>query len=88
MRLVRLIEAHADWRSHSLSRRLEKDPHCAELSSELNAGSYEIFSHLTDWLLYKTENKLAGAYTEIGLRRAEQGIVFRHTLCSITATKE
>ena len=62
MRLVRLIETHADRLSHSLTRRLENDPHCAELKKvpreELEARSYEIFSHLTDWLLYKTEHDL------------------------------
>jgi len=92
LRLVRLIEAHADRLSQSLSRRLESDPHCTELRKvplqELNARSYEIFSHLADWLLNKTEHELARAYTEIGLRRARQGVEFSHLLYAITATKE
>jgi len=92
MRLVRLIEAHADQLSQSLTRRLEHDPRCAGLHKvppeELNARSYEIFSHLTDWLLYKTEHELARVYTEIGRRRATQGVAFSHVLYAITATKE
>ena len=31
MRLVRLIETHADQLSHGITQRLEHDPHCADL---------------------------------------------------------
>ncbi|HXZ34011.1 MAG TPA: hypothetical protein VEH30_17170 [Terriglobales bacterium] len=92
MRLVRLIETHADRLSHSLTRRLENDPFCAELRKvpreELEARSYEIFSHLTDWLLYKTERDLERAYTEIGIRRARQQVALSHVIYAVTATKE
>ena len=92
MRLVRLIETHADRLSHSLTRRLENDPHCAELrkvpQEELEARSYEIFSHLTDWLLYKTEHDLERTYTELGVRRAKQLVALSHVLYAVTATKE
>jgi len=92
MRLVRLIETHADRLSQSLTRRLEHDPFCAELRKvpreELEARSYEIFSHLTDWLLYKTEHDLERAYTEIGIRRARQQVALNHVLYAVTATKE
>jgi hypothetical protein len=92
MRLVRLIETHADRLSQSLTRRLENDPHCAELrkvpSEELEARTYEIFSHLTDWLLYKTEHDLERAYTELGVRRAKQHVALSHVLYAVTATKE
>jgi len=92
MRLVRLIETHADRLSHSLTQRLENDPHCAELRKvprqELEARTYEIFSHLTDWLLYKTERDLERAYTELGVRRAKQQVALSHVLYAVTASKE
>jgi len=92
MRLVHLIESHADRLSQSLTQRLENDSRCAELrkvpAAELEARSYEIFSHLADWLLHKTEHELARAYTEIGVRRARQGVAFSHVLYAITSTKE
>jgi hypothetical protein len=92
MRLVRLIEIHADRLSQSLTRRLEHDPHCAELKrvprEELEARSYEIFSHLTEWLLYKTEHDLERAYAEIGVRRAGQQVALSHVVYAVTATKE
>jgi hypothetical protein len=92
MRLVRLIETHADRLSQSLTRRLENDPRCAELRKvpreELEARSYEIFSHLTDWLLDKTEHDLERAYIELGVRRAKQQVALSHVLYAVTATKE
>lgn len=92
MRLVRLIESHADRLSHSLTRTLEHDPHCAGLdkvpAEELNFRSYEIYRHLSEWLLSKTERDLERAYTEIGIRRARQGVAFSHVLYAMEATKE
>ncbi len=92
MRLVRLIEANADRLSQSLTRRLENDPHCAALRKvprpELEARTYEIFSHLADWLLYKTEGDLKRAYSEIGIRRARQRVGLSDVVYAISATKE
>ena len=92
IRLVRLIECHADRLSDSLTQRLKNDPHCADLRKvppeELRARSYEIYHNLADWLLYKTEHELERVYTEVGVRRARQGVAFSHMLYAITATKE
>jgi hypothetical protein len=92
MRLVRLIEAHADRLSRSLAHRLEHDPHCADLRKvpreELKFRSYEIYCHLSEWLLSKTEHEVERAYTEIGARRAQQEVAFSHLLYAMAATKE
>jgi len=92
MRLVRLIESHADRLSHCLSQRLQHDSHCADLckvpQEELNFRSYEIYCHLSEWLLSKTEHELERSYTEIGARRARQGVAFSHLLYAMAATKE
>jgi len=91
-RLVRLIETHADQLSHGITQRLEHDSHCADLRKvpiqELQARSFEVYRHLSDWLLYKTEGELERIYTEIGARRARQGVAFSHVLYAMAATKE
>lgn len=91
-RLVHLIELHADQLSHRLIRKLENDPRCVELRKvpveELRARSYEVYRHLADWLVHKTEHDLQQAYLEIGARRAHQGVAFSHVLFALTATKE
>ncbi len=91
-RLVHLIELHADQLSHRLIRKLQDDPRCSELKKvpveELRARSYEVYRHLADWLIRKTEHDLQQAYAEIGARRARQGVAFSHVLYALTATKE
>ena len=91
-RLVHLIETHADQLSHRLIRKLQDDAHCVELRKvpveELRARSYEVYRHLADWLVHKTEHDLQDAYREIGARRARQGVAFSHVLYALTATKE
>jgi hypothetical protein len=91
-RLVHLIELHADQLSHRLIRKLENDPYCVDLRKvpveELRARSYEVYRHLADWLVRKTEHDLQQAYLEIGARRAHQGVAFSHVLYALTATKE
>ena len=92
MRLVRLIELHAERLSRGLTNKLENDAHCADLRrvppAELSARSYEIFRNLSEWLLYKTEHDVERVYTEIGVRRSKQGVALSHLLYAITATKE
>jgi len=91
-RLVRLIESHADRLSHCVVEKLEHDPRCSDLrkvpSDELRARSYEIYCHLNEWLLGKTERELERLYTEIGIRRAQQDIPFSHVLWAMNAIKE
>ncbi|MGA8151744.1 MAG: hypothetical protein WB952_12400 [Terriglobales bacterium] len=92
IRLVRLIELHAERLSCALTLKLENDPRCLDLRkvppAELNARTYEIFRNLSEWLLYKTEHDVKRVYTEIGVRRSQQGVAFSHLLYAITATKE
>lgn len=92
MRLVKLIETHADRLSHGITERLERDPHCADLrkvpQEELEARSFDVYRHLSEWLLYKTEAEVESIYTQLGARRAEQGVAFSHVLYSLAATKE
>lgn len=92
IRLVRLIELHAERLSRGLTHKLENDPHCSDLRkvppTELNARTYEIFRNLSEWLLYKTEHDVERVYAEIGVRRSKQGVAFSHLLYAITATKE
>ncbi len=91
-RLVHLIELHADELSQRLIQKLQQDPHCCELRKvpveELQARSYEIYRHLADWLIRKSEDEVREAYLEIGARRARQNVAFSHLLYAMTATKE
>jgi hypothetical protein len=91
-RLVKLIEKHAEELSRELSEKVWNSTRCSDLhkvpSNELEARTREIYRNLSDWLLNKTEAELEQRYTELGARRAEQGVAYSHFLWAITATRE
>jgi hypothetical protein len=55
---------------------------------ELERRAYEVYRHLTDWLLYKTEKEIEKTYTELGMRRAVQGVPFGHFFWALVTTRE
>jgi hypothetical protein len=93
VRLVQLIEAHADNLSEGLIRKLRSSRRCDELfrkvsADELKRRSYEIYRHLSDWMIAKTESEIEERYVGLGIRRAKQGVPFSQFLWAITVTKE
>ena len=92
LRLVRLIESHADQLSKNLLHRLEHDPRCSDFhklpTDEITLRSFDIYRHLGDWLLHKTEAELERTYAEIGVKRASQEVAFSHVLHAMYACKE
>jgi len=91
-RLVRLIENHSAELASSL---LEKVQH-SELTSaynnvppeELRARVYEIYRHLGDWLLGKSEFDIEERYKEVGTQRARQQVPLSQLSWAIVLTKE
>ncbi len=93
IRLVQLIEAHADKLSQGLMHSLETSPRSSELlrkvpADELNSRVQEIYRNLGDWLLTKTESEIEERYTGLGMRRARQGVPFSQFEWAIILTKE
>lgn len=93
LRLVQLIEGHAEKLSEELISRLKHSDACSELLSsvptdELKRRAYEIYRNLTDWMLNKTESEVEERYVGVGARRAHQGVPFSQFLYAIHATKE
>jgi len=91
-RLVRLIEAHSDAlaagllhtvQSSKLTRDYKKVP-----EEELKQRVYEIYRHLGEWLLARTEFDINERYREIGARRAEQNVPLSQLVWVIVLTKE
>jgi len=93
IRLIQLIEAHADNLSEGLMHKLKKSDQCSDLlrkvsADELKRRTYEIYRHLSDWLLGKTETEIEERYIGLGVRRAKQGVPFSDVLWAVSATKE
>ena len=92
IRLVRLIENHSQQLSRGLTEKVWNSPKCSDLhkvpADEFQARTHEIYKNLSDWLMNKTEADVERRYTELGARRASQGVAFSHFVWAVTATKE
>ncbi len=92
-RLVRLIEQHADPLAKGLWERLQASPRTSDYvrrvpPEELESRVGEIYQHLGEWLLKKTEADVERRYMAIGERRYAQGVRLSQLLFMIVATKE
>ena len=93
VRLVQLIETHADKLSEALIHKLENADECREFldkvpAHELKHRTYEIYRHLGDWLLSKTLSEVEERYIGLGARRARQGVPFSQVMFAIQTTKQ
>lgn len=91
-RLVRLIETHSQALAASLLLRVQESDQVPDFRNvpgeELKQRVYEIYRHLGDWLLGKTEFDIEKRYREIGARRAQQHVPFSQVAMVIVFTKE
>src|SRR5947207_378482 len=90
--LVRLIEHHADQLAEGLTKKLRSSDRTLEFrkvpEEELKNGAREIYTNLGDWLLTKTESDIELRYTQLGTRRAAQGIPVTQFLWAVLMSKE
>jgi len=91
-RLVRLIETHSETLASSLLKKVQGSGFTLAYSKvppeELKQRVYEIYLHLGDWLLGKSELDIERRYLEIGSRRFTQGVPFSQVAWAIVLTKE
>lgn len=92
-RLVRLIESHSEPLAKGLWERLQKSERSTDYVSqvppdELKERVSEIYRHLGEWLLKKTEADVERRYMAIGERRHAQGVRLSQLTFMIVATKE
>ena len=91
-RLVKLIETHSDGLACSLHERYKNDPKCSAYSRvpefELRSKVYEVYRHLGEWLLGKTEADVEQRYLAIGIERAEQGVPASQVVWMICLVRE
>jgi hypothetical protein len=91
-RLVRLIETHSDGLAASLLDKVQNSAVLPEYrkvpAEELKERVSEIYRHLGDWLLSKSEKDIELRYLEIGGRRAAQKVPASQLTWTIILTKE
>lgn len=91
-RLVRMIETHSDALAACLLDRVQNAEATRDYGKvspqELKQRVYEIYRHLGDWLITKTQADLERYYLAIGARRALQGVPLSQVAWAIILTKE
>jgi len=91
-RLVRLIEAHSDQLATSLTEKIRTSQRTLDYlkiaPEELKQQAYEIYFHLGEWIMSKTESDIELHYTKLGEYRAEQGIRYSDFVWALVITKE
>ena len=91
-RLVRLIETHSDGLAAGLLRKVQQSELARDYAKvpaqDLERRVYEIYRHLGDWLLGKSEFDIRERYREIGARRVEQHVPLSQLIWVIVLTKE
>jgi hypothetical protein len=91
-RLVRLIEAHSEALASELLEKVKQSEYtrafCRVPGEELRGRVCEIYRHLGEWLLARTDSDLEGRYREIGARRFRQHVPLPELLWAITLAKQ
>jgi hypothetical protein len=90
-RLLRLVETHSEALAAGLLEKTQQSPLLTgyrEVSpGELEQRVYEIYRHLAEWLLGKTELDVEQRYLEIGAKRAHQHVPLSQLIWAIILTK-
>ena len=77
-KLVRLIESRSEFLSRGLIQVICNSERTSDFrkipEDELQLAAAEVYRHLGEWLLQKTEHEVARRFQAIGARRACEGI--------------
>jgi len=91
-RLVRLIETHSTGLADGLLKKVQDSEFSRDYRKvppeDLQERVFEIYRHLGDWLLGKSEFDIKERYLKIGARRAEQQVPLSQLVWVIVLTKE
>jgi len=92
LKLVRLIEAHSQELSHGLMEKILSSERSSDYRKvpemEMRNAVVDIYQHLSDWLLTKTDSDIELRYTRLGELRGKQGVTPSHFAWAIVLTKE
>jgi hypothetical protein len=92
LRLVRLIESHSEQLAESLMHKFACSSRAADLrlvpAEEIRERASVIYRDLSDWLLNKTHADIERVYTQLGRRRAGQGVTMSALCWALMMTEE
>ena len=87
IRLVHMIEDHADELTRGVIRALQSDPrtpHYHHLTyEELHYRTYSVYHNLGHWLSRNNEEPVEGAYTDLAKRRFSEGVPLHEVILAL-----
>ena len=91
-RLVKLIELHSSGLARNLRNRYRECNKCLAYANvpdrDLSDSVYEVYHHLGEWLLGKTEADIEHRYLKIGAQRAAQGVPLSQVVWMLCLVRE
>jgi hypothetical protein len=92
LKVVRLIETHADALAERLVQRIRSSHHITAYkdlpAEELKELAAEVYRHLGAWLMEKPEAEVERFFSFKAIRRADQGIPLSDLVWALMITKE
>lgn len=91
LQLMRLIERHSDQLADGLSEKLQTSERTRDFRKvsrdELREATAELYRHLGEWILRKTEVDIEQRFRAIAIRRFHQGIGAHQFVWAITMSR-
>jgi len=91
VRLVQLIEDHAEELTQELIRDLQSNPrtpHYHQLTyDELHYRTYAVYKNLGHWISQRSEEPIAANYADLALRRYTEGVPLDELVYALISTK-
>jgi len=91
IRLVHMIEDHADELTRGVIRTLQSDPrtpHYHRLTNEeLHYRTFSVYHNLGHWLSRNSEEPVESAYTDLAKRRYAEGVPLHEVILALLMLK-
>jgi len=91
VRLVQMIEDHAEELTQELVRDLRENPrtpHYHHLTSnELHDRTYAVYRNLGHWISQRSEEPIAANYSDLAVRRYAEGVPLDELVYALISTK-
>lgn len=92
VRLVRLIEAHSEALSRELAEQILKSDRTSDFRKipihDLRLAATEVYRHLEEWLLRKTDSDIERRFRAVAARRAIEGIGLQELVWALTLSRD
>jgi hypothetical protein len=92
IRLVRLIEAHSETLSKTLTEQIRHSERTSDFlkiqAKELQLAATNLYRNLGEWLLQKTDADIAQRFQSIAALRASEGIALEQFVWALILTRD